>query len=196
YRQSSFVIGRSSLVDPDNRLFSRMNRRRLEGEAVRDAALAASGLLNLKMGGPGVYPPVPTEVGASEKVWPVTKDEAEQHRRSLYIFVRRNVRFPLLETFDSPDTNLSCPRREVSTTAPQALALMNGPDMQAAARAFAGRVARDAGLGTAARINCAYRLALGRFPSPRELELATTFLVEREKAMAARGGDPAQLALR
>ena len=120
YRQRS---DGTSTVDPENHLYGRMNRLRLEGEAIRDGLLAISGQLNPKMGGPGVSPPIPEEVFKGAKGWTVSKNPQDHARRSVYLFARRNLRFPFLEVFDAPDNNLSCPARERSTTAPQALTL-------------------------------------------------------------------------
>ncbi|MGK0190504.1 MAG: hypothetical protein ACI9R3_006332, partial [Verrucomicrobiales bacterium] len=124
YRQAS----RTTVAeDPDNDLVSRMQRRRLSGEAIRDSILFATDSLNLKSGGPGIRPPVPEEVRSTllKNQWIVTPDQHEHPRRSLFLFVRRNLRFPMFEVFDRPDSNESCGRRLVSTTAPQALTLFN-----------------------------------------------------------------------
>src|SRR5207247_10741978 len=118
YRQSS-ISAESVAKDPENRLFGRMNRLRLEGEVIRDSLLAISGRLNPQMGGPGVFPPVPADVLKGSRGWPVRSDPGEHLRRSIYIFARRNLRFPFLEVFDAPDSNLSYPERGRSTTAPQ-----------------------------------------------------------------------------
>ena len=115
--------------DPANTLFGRMNRLRLEGEIIRDSLLAVSGRLNPKMGGPSVFPPIPPEATTGGKEWKASPDPADHVRRSVYIFARRNLRFPFLEPFDVPDSNQSCPQRERSTTAPQALALLNASDV-------------------------------------------------------------------
>src|SRR5262249_58261940 len=141
-----------SKTDPENRLLGRMSRRRLEGEALRDFALAAAGNLNLKCGGPMVRVPLEPEVyelifteGEPDGLWHVTPDEREHVRRSVYLFAKRNVRMPLLEAFDQPDTLTSFPVRPVSTFAPQALILMNGPFMQQQSKAFALRLLRECG---------------------------------------------------
>jgi hypothetical protein len=175
YRQSTSAKPRAADQDPDNELFSRMNRIRLEGEIIRDSLLAISGQLNRTMGGPGVFPPLPPETKLTAKEWKASADPADHVRRSVYIFARRNVRFPFLETFDLPDSNQSCPKREQSTTAPQALALLNAADVIAAAKALAGRLERQAQTREE-RITLAYRLALGRGPSATELRLAHEFL--------------------
>ena len=144
YRQSTQVSKDAIAKDPDNELLSRQNRRRLEGEAIRDSLLAVSGKLNPKMGGPGVVLPELSKPAGGSKPVPATRDATEYDRRSIYLFSRRNLRYAFLEAFDLPDSNLSCPKRERSTTAPQALALLNSPEAIAAAKAFAERVEKEA----------------------------------------------------
>jgi hypothetical protein len=139
YQQSAKPSQPALVKDPDNNLFARMNRFRLEGEIIRDSLLAVSGRLNPKMGGPGMFPPVPAEAVQGSKIWTVSTDSQDHVRRSVYIFARRNLRFPFLENFDLPDSNLSCPKREHSTTAPQALTLLNAGDVVEAANALAAR---------------------------------------------------------
>jgi hypothetical protein len=189
YKQTSHASAVALAKDPDNQLFSRQNRKRLEGEAVRDAALSVSGRLNGKMGGPGVFPPVPAGARPNAAVWPVTADPAEQNRRSIYIFVRRNLGFPALEVFDGPDTNSSCPRREVTTSAPQALTLMNGAESLANARSFAGRMLVGA-RSTDERIALAYRTAFSRKPTASEVQLGREF-VARQTALLRSRPEPA-----
>jgi hypothetical protein len=175
YRQSSQVSGAALAKDRDNKLLSRMNRMRLEGEAVRDALLFVSGRLNEKAGGPGVVLPEGSTAAGGSRPVPITADPMEYNRRSIYLFARRNLRLPFLEAFDLPDSNLSCPKREKSTTAPQALSLLNAPEVLAAAKALSDRVTREAAT-EAARIELAYRLALGRAPTDKERQRAAAFL--------------------
>jgi hypothetical protein len=177
YRQSTQVSADALRIDPDNKLFSRMNRQRLEAEVVRDALLAVSGRLNPKMGGPGVVLPGASRAAGGSRPVPVTADAKEYTRRSIYLFARRNLRDNFLEAFDLPDSNLSCPKRERSTTAPQALALLNSADAMDAARALAARLTKEAKT-EAERIKLAYRLALGRAPSSKELARARAFLAD------------------
>ena len=128
YRQASVAPAELVAADPDNLLFGRQNRRRLDGEAIRDALLFASGSLNPAMKGPSVFPELPSELSklsSKGAVWPVSSRLADRRRRSLYVFVRRNLRYPFFEVFDRPDTNASCPQRPVTTIAPQALSLLN-----------------------------------------------------------------------
>jgi hypothetical protein len=173
YWQSTLAAKETLAKDPANNLFSRMNRLRLEGEIIRDSMLAASGQLNNKMGGPSVFPPLPPEVVSKE--WKVTPDASEYTRRSVYIFAKRNVRFPFLEAFDLPDSNQSCPRRDRSTTAPQALALLNDRDVLTAATALSRRLRQESST-RADQIRHAFRLTLGRQPTAAEMILATEFL--------------------
>lgn len=182
YRRSSMASAvNAHEVDPENRLLAHQNRRRLDGEAIRDALLSASGRLNPALGGPGVFPPLPPELAklsSKGAVWPVSARIEDRNRRSLYVFVRRNLRYPFFESFDRPDTNASCPRRAVTTTAPQALGLLNGQLSTSASRALADRAAResspDAGINS--KVERAYRLALGRPPDEAERALAHAFL--------------------
>jgi hypothetical protein len=184
YRQSSGSNPGAAKVDPENRLLWRFPRHRLEGEAIRDGALAVSGLLNRKMGGPSVFPELP-EGMTSRGGWPVTRSEEERNRRSVYVFVRRNTRYPMLEAFDMPDTHESCARRHVSTTPVQALALLNNTLTLQWAQAFAARVLRDAGADRDAQVGRAWRLAFARRPAEDERELARRFW-ERHRAILAR----------
>jgi hypothetical protein len=154
-----------------------MNRLRLEGEIIRDSLLAISGRLNRQQGGPGVFPPIPAAALEGFKGWTASRDPADHVRRSVYIFARRNLRFPFLEAFDLPDSNLSCPKRERSTTAPQALALLNADDVLAAAQGLAARLNREAET-TDDRITLAYRLTLGRQPTVVEWKMAQEFLAQ------------------
>jgi hypothetical protein len=175
YRQSTTPSAGALAKDPDNALFSRMNRQRLEGEAIRDGLLAVSGRLNPKMGGPGVVLPLPPDVVGGAKDAKPTTDKAEHVRRSVYLFARRNLRTAFLEPFDLPDTNQSCPKRERSTTAPQALALLNSADVAVAAKNLANRLEREATTAED-RIVLGFRLTLGRRPSENETRMANEFL--------------------
>jgi hypothetical protein len=161
--------------DPDNLLWTRMQRTRIEGEVVRDSLLAAAGLLNRRLGGPGVLPAVPAGAIPGSQGWKTSAEPRDRQRRSLYVLARRNLRFPFLEAFDAPDTNQSCPIRERSTTALQALALLNADITTEAAQALALRLGREAS-EPKERIRQGYRLILGRWPTPGELEKAEKFL--------------------
>jgi hypothetical protein len=188
YRQSSRPRSAAERqADPDNRWLSGQNRRRLDGEAIRDALLSASGRLNPALGGPGVFPPLPpelTRLSSKGATWPVSARIADHDRRSLYVFVRRNLRYPFFEAFDRPDTNASCPKRPVTTIAPQALSLLNSSLSAVAAQALAERAHRDAGEGLDAEIEHAYLLTIGRRPVAEELSLARGFLAPGGSSLA------------
>jgi hypothetical protein len=180
YRQASDTENAAAHEkDPDNRLLWRSNRQRLEAEEIRDAMLKVSGLLNEKTGGPSVIVPIdPDLVHALYKPsqWAVTKDPAEHNRRSVYLFAKRNLHIPLMEVFDAPDSQVSCPRRESSTHAPQALELLNGGFANRQAEAFAARLAAEAGTDPARQADLAYKLAAGRSPNAKEKQIALEFL--------------------
>ena len=188
YQQASFVADRKTArtIDPENNLLWHMNRQRLQGEALRDSVLAVAGTLNKKLGGPAVRLPLEPEVlelifteGEPDGVWKVTPDAKEHSRRSIYLFHKRNVRLPLFEAFDQPDTLTSCPVRPVSTFAPQGLILLNGPFMQQQSKLFAQRLLRECGATPDRLIDRAYRLALVRAPLRDEVALARNFIKEQ-----------------
>jgi hypothetical protein len=149
-------------ADPDNTLFWRRPVRRLEAEAIRDSLLAVSGRLDPTMYGPG------------------TLDEASQ-RRSIYFTMKRSRLIPMLVIFDAPDGTVGVGERPATTVAPQALALMNNPQVRAWARAFARRVIAGAESPEQV-VHGAYRLALSRAPTPGELRDGLAFLVSEEGA--------------
>jgi hypothetical protein len=182
YRQVSGAKPQAA-GDPENHLLWRMNRRRLEGEALRDALLAVAGTLNRQVGGPKVRVPLEPEVydlifteDERDGLWKVTPDGRQHTRRTLYLFAKRNVRQPVLEAFDQPDTLNPCPLRPVSTFAPQALILMNGPLAQAQSQALAARLLAACGSDHSALIKKAYEFALGRPPRAAEAAAAGEFL--------------------
>ncbi len=175
YKQSSQTSEAAMKIDPDNQLLWRQNRKRLDGEALRDAMLAVSGQLNLKAGGPSIFPDLPAELREVHKSWKPSADVAERNRRSIYVAVRRNLRFPLFALFDSPERVEACSRRFVTTTAPQALALMNDTTTLDVAKGLAGRAKTP---------DAAFTLALGRKPSTEEQAAVAEF-------MAAHKGTPA-----
>ena len=117
----------AKLVDPNNRFLAHFPRRRLDAESLRDAMLLASGTMNHQAGGPGISPPLPQALVKTLKSgqWQTSDDTAEHYRRSIYIFARRNLRYPLFATFDRPAANCSCATRPSSTTALQSLLLLN-----------------------------------------------------------------------
>ncbi len=181
YRQASDFNPASAKVDPQNRLWWRFQRQRLTGEEIRDAILAVSGQLNREMGGPSVFPEIPEGMEVRGG-WKKNESEAAKNRRSIYVFVRRNSRYPMFHAFDMPDTHESCARRANTVTAPQALSLLNDKTVLRAAQAFAGRVLKEAPADLDARITLAYKLALAREPVAAERIEARAF-VERQSAL-------------
>ena len=183
YRQVSAADAMKTAIDPDNMLYWRMNRKRLEAELVRDSVLAVSGDLNPRLGGKPVRVPIDKEVydlifteGERDGLWPVTPGENEQHRRSLYLLNKRTVRLPLMMAFDQPDTMTSCPARPVSTHALQALSLFNSDFMRGESDRFAARLERECGRDYGCELRRAYKLALARTPLPAELKMGREFL--------------------
>ncbi|MBX9578795.1 MAG: DUF1549 and DUF1553 domain-containing protein [Gemmataceae bacterium] len=168
---TSAAYQQQSGAETDDGLFGHYPRRRLDGEALRDAMLAAAGLLNPKAGGPSIFPELPAELKAAN--WKPSADPAERNRRSVYVAVRRNLRYPLFGLFDSPDRNETCARRFVTTTAPQALTLLNDGIVLGYAKALAVRAAKEDAADPAGR---AFLLALGRPPSTEETARLAAFL--------------------
>jgi hypothetical protein len=194
YRQSSDTQAKAAAADPDNKLMWRYGRHRLEAEAIRDSMLQISGLLNSKMGGPGVFPPVPEgtvsalSATAAAGGWSTEKDPEQNNRRSVYIFVRRNLRYPMLQEFDSPNTFDVWHTRRNTVTAPQALDILNNDLILEWSRATAGKV-----LGAGSRtsepwehIDRAFKLTYGRAAAPDELKTASAFWDQQTAIMAKR----------
>jgi hypothetical protein len=190
YQQSSRLTPKLRDADPANRLLARGARFRVDAEAVRDIALAASGLLNRQIGGPSVHPPAPAflfEPPASygHKTW----DEAtgaQRYRRGLYTFRFRSVPYPMLETFDAPVGNTSCVRRSRSNTPLQALTLLNEQLFVECARALAHRTLRGGGDTDAIRVTYATRCCVSRCPEPEEVATLQR-LLDRTRDRIRRG---------
>jgi hypothetical protein len=179
YRQASDFNDAAAAIDPDNKLVWRQNPKRLEAEIIRDATLMVTGCLNTRMYGPGVYPFMPLEAvstGSTAK-WPLdAKDGPDTWRRSVYMFVRRSARMPMIESFDAPDTVVSCGRRLATVTPTQSLSMMNSAFSSDQAKFFADRLRRDAGEDPAGWVRRAYEVALNREPTEQELALSQDFI--------------------
>ena len=173
YQQASIHPRHQEYSDRDfeNRMLWRFHRRRLDSDALRDAMLAVSGNLDLKSGGPSFKPSiVPAALeGLSKKgnAWTASAIE-EQNRRSIYIFTQRSLLVPLMTVFDFPDTTLPCGKRNSTTVAPQALALMNNSFVHLQSTALAARVTKQAGDSPTEQVQVAWQLTLGRLPSVTE----------------------------
>jgi hypothetical protein len=179
YQMASNDIEANVAIDPENRLLWRMPRVRLEAEIIRDQILSVAGNLDRSLGGPCVYPYIDPKLfqSSTKRTWPGKPDEdPSTWRRSLYVYSKRSIRYPLFETFDQPNLVNSCDRRNRSTIAPQALLLMNNNFVLTEAKYFAERMRREAGDDARAQVERAYRLALGRMPTAFERTKAAEFI--------------------
>jgi hypothetical protein len=188
YRQSSVARPDLASRDPLNKLLARQARLRLSGEAVRDSALAVSGLLNRTIGGPSVKPPQPASVSKEgyRNSWEPSAG-ADRYRRGLYTFLQRTSPFAQFVTFDLPDTSRSCTRRERSNTPLQALNLLNDPVFLEAAQALAARVEREVRGNDEERLAHAYQLVLSRRPTSSESKRLLKYLQQQRSILA---GEP------
>ncbi len=188
YRQSSRVTPELHARDPHNRLIARGPRLRVEGEVVRDIALASSGLLNPRIGGPGIFSPAPAflfQPPASYGPFEWREETGpDRYRRALYTFRRRSTPYPALQTFDAPNGDFSCVRRTRSNTALQALVTLNEATFVECARALASRTLERAGKTAHERITYAFRRVLGRPPTPEEREDLEGLLERQVKRIA------------
>jgi mono/diheme cytochrome c family protein len=179
YQMASDDIAADVAIDPENRLLWRMPRARLEAEIIRDQILAVAGNLDRTLGGPCVYPHIDPKLfqSSTKRTWPgKPDDDPSTWRRSLYVYSKRSIRYPLFEAFDQPNLINSCDRRNISTIAPQALLLMNNNFVLTEAKYFADRLRREAGDDARAQAQKAYRLALGRSPTSFELAKTVEFI--------------------
>jgi hypothetical protein len=206
YQESSAFQPQAAAADPDNKLLWRYERHRFEGESVRDSMLFVSGLLNPNMGGPGINPPLPPGAGGAGRAGGVrtgiasatggagrgaaraaaATDAADGNRRSVYVFLKRNAVYPMLEAFDAPNPQESCSRRFRSVIPSQSLILMNDPLVMEWSRALAGRVLNDSGLSSDQQVERAYRLALSRLPNTDERATILDFLRQQTTLHAER----------
>jgi hypothetical protein len=180
YRQASRVTPELLRRDPYNRLLARGPRFRVEAEAVRDVALAASGLLDQRLGGPSVFPPAPDflflpPASYGPKVWKESSG-GDRYRRALYTFRFRSVPYPALQNFDAPNGDFACVRRTRSNTPLAALTSLNEPLFVECAQALALNVLREGGRDDQARLTYAFRRCLSRRPTAEESSELLTFL--------------------
>jgi hypothetical protein len=182
YRQSSDHRENAFAADPENKLLAVFPRHRLDAEQLRDSLLAAGGLLDTTLGGPSVFPPVPDNLNAGNR-WSTSKEQQDHYRRSLYIFTRRSVAYPLLEAFDMASAQQVHSQRDVTTTPLQALTLYNSDITFESSKALAGRVIRDAGSNEAARLDRLYEILFSRKPDKAERSTLLAFLDEHEQVL-------------
>lgn len=178
YRQSSLANPKAMSVDADNRLIWRRPPTRLEAETFRDSVLAVSGELDPKIGGPGYRDFKVSSAGDNETYTVFDALGPEFNRRSLYRTALRTGTSPLLDLLDCPDPSVPTPRRSVTSTPLQALALLNNAFMEHHAEKFANRLEREAGDKAAARVRRAYALAFAREPSAKEDAFGADFVAK------------------
>jgi len=188
YRQSSAYREDVNAKDPQDKLLAVFPRQRLDAEEIRDSLLQAAGLLDETLGGPPVYPPQPllaNQAGQNENTWKTSENPRDQNRRSVYVFVKRNNPYPLLDTFDWANPQVVHGKREVTTTAPQALALINSDLVFGWSQVLAGRVIREAGEKDEQRIARLYEILYSRKPTKAETKTLLAFLDQQQKLLAA-----------
>ena len=181
YRQSSRGHASALQADPANNLFWRFDLRRLTAEEIRDSVLAVTGSLNLKMFGPGLFVDIPKEVMAGQSIpgkgWGKSSAE-EQARRSIYIKVKRSLRTPILESFDTAETDRSTPVRFATVQPTQALGTLNGVFHHQQAEAFAARLRKEAGEDLRRQVQLALYLTTTRPPSQAEVQRGVRLIGE------------------
>ena len=178
---------RAAALDPDNTLHWRANRQRLSAEALRDSILAVSGKLNAQLGGPGIKPRIRADLltASQRNKWPaLTTEGPAQWRRSVYIYVKRQLLMPMMELFDAPTTTDSCAERMQSVVPTQALVLMNDEFVEDHAGFLAQRAVAEAGENLSRVIERMQLLALAKPPGPERLRQAVVFVEAREAAYA------------
>jgi hypothetical protein len=190
------IYNESAARDPDNRLLWHHRRQRLDGEAIRDAMLLAGGQLSTRRGGPGIRAPLPNEITETllRDQWSVSGDEEDHRRRSIYMFVRRNLRYPMFDVFDRPDTMASCAVRHESTTATQSLTQLNSSFSLDCARWVAGAVLHGEDAIGPAHIGAVYERVLSRAPSDAEVAESLAFVEKQAAALRDESRAPDELA--
>jgi hypothetical protein len=184
---------RALTKDRDNKLCWHARRHRLEGETLRDALLHLSGELTPRMFGPSARPKLPDE--NARYGWKPDPRAADQNRRSIYVFAKRNLRYPLFDAFDLPDLHNSCARRTTTTTAPQALMLFNGEFTLECARRWSGQLLARFPAADRALVARAVRDAWGRQATAEEIDLGLKFLGSQAAQVRMSGVGPESLTL-
>jgi hypothetical protein len=195
YRQSSAHRADAYKADPENLLLAVFPRKRLDTEEIRDSLLIASGQVEDKIGGPAVFPPMPTNVVVGvntfddNPLWKVSKDPHDFNRRSLYVFTRRSVPYPLLESFDPANPQLVHSKRNVTTTPLQALTLFNSEIVFGWSQALAGRVINEAGNNETEQVDRLYQILFARDADKSEKAALHEFLGKQEKIIREKAAD-------
>jgi hypothetical protein len=183
YQMSTAFNEQAMAVDPDNQLWWRFNRRRIEAESIRDSILAAAGTLDLSMGGSILPTANRAYVTSTANVDPVAY---QTNRRSLYMPVVRSALYDVFQAFDFAEPSVSAGQRQSTTVAPQALFMMNSKLVSDATRAMAERLLENGSSDTATRVAEIYRIAYGRSPSEVEMERALQFVEAYTESLIAK----------
>ena len=175
---SEFENASNQQKDPDNKALWKFRINRVEGEIIRDSIMAVAGTLDKTMGGPPIFPFVPQDLldSIERGIWRNTPDGPKVWRRSVYIYAKRSLPFPMVHVFDLADLNVSFGARNVSTVPTQALTLLNNDFVLNQAKLFAERLQKEAGTDVNKQVALAYELALTRQPSPQEVSAATAII--------------------
>jgi len=197
YRQSAKVTLEKLTKDPHNRLLSRGPRYRLEAETVRDQALALSGLLSRKFGGPSVFPPQPSGLWQAafngQRTWATSKGD-DKYRRGLYTFLRRTIPYPSMATFDAPNRNVCTITRPRTNTPLQALVTLNDPVYVEASQALARRIVHEGGETTEDRVRYGLRLCLCRPPRAEQVRQLVKLFKSEQNNLATDSAAATKLA--
>ena len=177
---SAFTDDENAARDPEDLYLWRFRPQRLDAEIVRDVMLAAGGNINLEVGGEPMFPYIPKDVlaGQYRGKWVNTPDGPEAWRRGLYVYQRRSLPYPMFDTFDHPDMNVTAGARHISTVPTQALTLLNNPFVLSEATLFADRVRRQV-TAPRAQVDLIYRIALARPPNEREMAIGTDLIAKQ-----------------
>jgi cytochrome c553 len=189
YKQSSAPNAKGLARDPINDLCWRFDMRRLDAEEIRDSVLAVCGNLNPTLFGPSIYPEIPKEILAGQSVpgadWYTAKMKPEDlNRRSIYIHVKRSLIYPLLASFDLPETDRTTPFRFTSTQPTQALSMMNGPLLNKQAEVLAARVRHEAGTDAHAFTRRLFALVMQRIPTEKEIAEGMALMARLQRSGA------------
>jgi hypothetical protein len=191
YKMSSSFYNASNVEkDPTDVYLWRYPVRRLEGEAIRDIILSASGKINLQAGGASFFPAIPlsVRVGYANGRWDLTKEEPSTWRRSIYSYWKRGMKYPLLDVHDQPDPNVTAERRNISTVPTQALMLLNDEFVLLHSRFLAERAMHEGGSDPSSQVKLLYKIALSRQPTEKELREDLEFVSHEQSAQAAKAG--------
>jgi hypothetical protein len=177
---SAFDDAADAKADPENLYLWRFRPQRLDAEIVRDSMLAVGGNLNLEIGGEPIFPNIPKDIlaGQYRGKWANTPEGPAAWRRGVYVYQRRSLPYPMFETFDHPDMNVTAGARHVSTVPTQALTLLNNPFVLSEAGFLAARVKQQANT-PGAQVELAYRIALARPATPAETAIGTELIAKQ-----------------